>query len=92
MSPEDRRYAALVAEGLAEPDIIQVGQEMYWRNGPKRRVKRRPSLTRAIKTARKAGVERGSVTVGDVTVSFGEADPAAVVNPWLADLDKVMKQ
>jgi hypothetical protein len=53
---------------------------------------RRPSLAKAIKTARKAGVDKGTVTVGDVSVTLGESESTEAANPWLADLNKVTKQ
>jgi hypothetical protein len=49
---------------------------------------RKPSLTKAIKAARKAGVDRGTATVGDVSVTFGESEPTTARNPWLASLDE----
>ena len=87
MSPDDKRTCAMAAAGLLEPY-----EYMHLVRPPRVKRKRRPSLAKAIKTARKAGIDKGSVTVGDVTVTFGEADPTTMINPWLADLDKATKQ
>jgi hypothetical protein len=63
----------------------------YWRK-IKPRQPRGPSLIRAIRTARKAGVDKGTVTVGGVSVSFGESDPVSSRNPWLDDINKATRQ
>jgi hypothetical protein len=58
----------------------------------KKRKPRKSSLISAIKAARKAGVNKGTVTVGGVSVTFGESESTAAVNPWLADIDRATKQ
>jgi hypothetical protein len=54
--------------------------------------KRKPSISKTIQAVRKAGVDKGNVTIGEVSVTFGESDPTAAVDPWLADIDEVTKQ
>ena len=58
---------------------------------PKRRT-RKPSIARQIKQAEKTGKRVTSVTTPDgMIINFGDPEPSAANNPWLADL-KVTKQ
>jgi hypothetical protein len=53
----------------------------------KRRKPRMPSITAAIRQARKAGLIAGTVTVDGVTLTFGTAAPTqANSNEWDAEL------
>jgi hypothetical protein len=61
----------------------------------KQRKARKPTLTAALRQARKAGqpVRAAEITAAGVKLEFGEPEAAAEqVNPWLADLDKVTRQ
>jgi hypothetical protein len=61
---------------------------------PPRKRRRRFSLARAIKQAATAGMPVKAATLGaeGVTLEFGEPEPTAESNPWLADLNKATKE
>jgi hypothetical protein len=59
----------------------------------RQRKPRKPSVGRLIRQAEKAtGKAVTSITTDGVTLTFGEPQPTEANNPWLADLDKVIKQ
>jgi hypothetical protein len=54
---------------------------------------RRPSISKMIAQAEKAGKPVTSITTPDgMTLRFGEPEPGALENPWFADLDKAKLQ
>ena len=57
---------------------------------PKAKRQRKRSLARLIAQAEKAtGKTVASATMADCTLlTFGEPEPTAATNPWLADLEK----
>jgi hypothetical protein len=61
---------------------------------PKRRRQRRPTLASALREAAKAGVpvRSAQVEAGKVTLTFGEVEPTDESNPWLAEIDRAVKQ
>ena len=61
----------------------------------RRRNPRKMTLARALREARKAGVNVAGATLepdGRLSLQFGEAVPIEADNPWLAELDKGTKQ
>ena len=59
----------------------------------KLRKPRRPSISKMIAQAEKAGKPVTSITTPDgMTLRFGEHEPGALENPWFADLDKAKQQ
>jgi hypothetical protein len=59
----------------------------------KLRKPRRPSISKMIAQAEKAGKPVTSITTPDgMTLRFGEPEPGALENPWFADLDKAKQQ
>ena len=69
------RDCEMVAAGLLERDIWQAEDGSLYERAPRpQRTPRKLSLLQAIRTARKAGVDKGTVTVGGVSVSFGESE------------------
>jgi hypothetical protein len=58
------------------------------------RKSRRPTLATLLKQAAKAGkrVKGAEVYQDRIVLQFGEPEPAAPENPWLADLRKETKQ
>jgi hypothetical protein len=58
------------------------GSRHYWKHPPKRKRVRKPTLASAIKEAQKAGVTRGRITIGNVSMEFGNSQPAVNMNPW----------
>jgi hypothetical protein len=54
---------------------------------------RRPSISKMIAQAEKAGKPVTSITTPDgMTLRFGEPEPGALENPWFTDLDKAKQQ
>jgi hypothetical protein len=82
---ERSRDWAMLCEG-----IIDI-HEFKW-PWPRKRQKRKPSLTKIVRAARKAGV--ASVTLPDGTRLDLGAAPSTVEanNPWLAELKKAANQ
>ena len=80
---DDRRTCMMAVAGLLEPFDY-----MHLVKPPRKyRPKRRASLARAIRTAREAGIDKGTVTVGDVTVTFGsepEPQQCTELDKWIA--------
>jgi hypothetical protein len=60
---------------------------------PRAHRKRKPSIATLVKRAEKTGKAVTSITTSDgITFTFGEAEPSAANNPWLADIGKATKQ
>ena len=82
---------------MKRPTVAEAVARLYaqvdaaWAALPPKRM-RKPSFTSIIRQARRAGVDKGTVTRDGVSVSFGESEPTAAVNPWLVGLDEVTKQ
>jgi hypothetical protein len=81
LTPEVKRLCGMVADGLLEPEDYQ-----HLLRPARRKRKRKPSLAGAIRQVRRAGIDRGSVTVGDVTVTFGESETLQgnALDEWIA--------
>jgi hypothetical protein len=59
----------------------------------RQRKPRKPSISKMIERAEKAGKPVTSVTMPDGTkLSFAEPTPADADNPWLLELDRMRKQ
>jgi hypothetical protein len=69
LSAADKRTWAMGCAGLLEPE-----EYMHLGRRPRPKRTRKPSLVSAIKAARKAGIAKGTVTVGDVSVTFGDSE------------------
>jgi hypothetical protein len=87
MTEDDSEAVTMIVDSILadiEPDqalrIVHSAGYLLGLDAPIERTKRKPrkpSLIRAIRQARKAGVAKATVTVGDVSVTFGESDSAA---------------
>jgi hypothetical protein len=93
-NPKKASDAALKAERKREADLFAEGFIEPWdlTRPPRKRRKRKPSLAKIIRAARKNGAT-GVILPDGTRLDLGTApEPTDAGNPWLADLKKAANQ